>query len=618
MQIRNVAIIAHVDHGKTTMVDAILRQTGVFRENQETADRILDSGDLERERGITILAKNTAVFHDDVKINIVDTPGHADFGGEVERIIGMVDGALLIVDAAEGPLPQTRYVLHKALGRGLKPIVVINKIDRKDARPHEVLDEVLDLFIELGADDDQADFPVLWAVARDGIADSELDASRAAMQGTAPKSIKPLLDTIVTHVPPPQVDPSGPLQIMITSLEHDEYVGRIVVGRVARGQVTAGMRVTVCRSDSPNKRQARVAQLYTYAQLARRQAQSAPAGDIVAIGGVGDAEIGDTLADPEHPEPLAALTVDEPTLTMLFRVNDGPMAGLEGDYVTSRQLRDRLWREAHTNVALKVSETDSPDAFEVRGRGELHLGILIETMRREGYEFTVSKPQPVLKEIDGVLSEPLEYATVEVPQEHSGTVIELFGERKGEMANMVAGDDANVRLEFIVPARGLVGFRSKFLTETRGYGVMWHTFHGYGPHRGTIPARNTGSLVAWEAGTATAYSIVGIQERARLFIEPGAEVYEGMVIGENSRPQDLDVNIARKRQVTNMRSSTSEITEKLDAPVKLSLEDALAFINVDELVEVTPKSIRLRKVILDRSKRQHAKKREEALQGAND
>lgn len=607
MQIRNVAIIAHVDHGKTTLVDAILRQTGAIRDAQKSQDRILDSNELERERGITILAKNTAVFHGDVKINIVDTPGHADFGGEVERIIGMVDGALLIVDAAEGPLPQTRYVLQKALQANLEPIVVVNKIDRKDARPYEVVDEVLELFLELGATDEQADFPVLWAVAREGIAHKELETTEAALLGDAPRTITPLLDTIVERVPPPRVQTEGPLQMLVTQLEHDDYVGRIVIGRIERGQAKEGMGVSICRSDDPAVRQGKIAQLYTFAQLRRQAVPSAEAGDIVAMAGV-EAEIGDTVTHPAHAEPLPALTVDEPTLTVLFRVNDGPLAGKDGTYVTSRQLRERLWREARTNVALKVSETDSPDAFEVRGRGELHLSILIETMRREGYEFTVSKPQPVLKEIDGVMHEPLELAIVEVPEEHTGTVIELFGERKGEMVNMVAGDGGNVRLEFIVPARGLVGFRSRFLTETKGYGVMWHTFHGYGPHRGEIGGRTTGSLIAWEAGTATAYAILNIQERGRLFIEPGTEVYEGMIVGEHSRPQDLDVNIARKRQTSNVRSATAEIAEKLDAPAKLSLEEAMAFIAVDELVEVTPSAIRMRKRILDRTKRQHAHK----------
>lgn len=613
MQIRNVAIIAHVDHGKTTLVDAILKQTGVFRENQPTGERILDSFELERERGITILAKNTAVFYNDVKINIVDTPGHADFGGEVERSISMVDGALLIVDAAEGPLPQTRYVLQKALGRGLKPIVVINKIDRKDARPQEVLDAVYDLFIDLGADDEQIDFPVLWAVGRDGIAADDLAAAQAALAGDAPRTIRPLLDAIVRHVPAPKVDPEGPLQLLVTSLDYDDYVGRIVIGRVERGTIATGMRVAICRSDRQDVRYGKIAQLYTFAKLKRQPAESAPAGDIVALAGIEDVAIGDTVTDSEHPEPLPALTVDEPTLTVIFHVNDGPLAGREGEYVTSRQLRDRLWREAQTNVALRVYETDSPDAFEVRGRGELHLGILIETMRREGYEFTVSKPEPVLKEIDGVLCEPLEAVTVEVPQEYAGTVIELLGERKGELVQMTAGSGSNVRLEFIAPARGLIGLRNRLLTETKGYAVMWHTFHGYGPHRGPIPTRNTGSLVAWEAGTATAYAILNIQERARLFIEPGTEVYEGMVIGENSRPQDLDVNIARKKHATNVRASTAELTEKLDAPVRMSLEEALAFIAPDELVEVTPKSIRIRKKILDRTKRLQLKKRAEQV-----
>lgn len=607
MRIRNVAIIAHVDHGKTTLVDAILKETGALRDSQKGQERVLDSNELERERGITILSKNTAVFHGDVKINIVDTPGHADFGGEVERIIGMVDGGLLIVDAAEGPLPQTRYVLQKALQADLKPIVVINKIDRKDARPYEVADQVLELFLELGATDEQADFPVLWAVARDGIADPVLETAQAALRGEVPRTVLPLLDTIVERVPPPRVQSEGPLQLRVTQLEHDDYVGRIVIGRIERGEALEGMPVSICRSDDPAVRQGKVSQLYTFAKLRREAVPSATAGDIVALAGV-EAEIGDTVTDPDHPDPLPALTVDEPTLTVIFRINDGPFAGRDGTYVTSRQLRERLWREARTNVALKVSEADSPDAFEVRGRGELHLGILIETMRREGYEFTVSKPQPVLKEIDGVLHEPLEYATVEVPEEYAGTVIELFGERKGELVNMTPGDGGTVRLEFIVPARGLVGFRSRFLTETKGYGVMWHTFHGYGPHRGEIAGRTTGSLVAWETGTATAYAILNIQERGRLFVEPGTEVYEGMIVGENSRPQDLDVNIAKKRQTSNVRSATAEITEKLDAPAKLSLEEALAFIAVDELVEVTPKAIRMRKRVLDRTKRQHAHK----------
>lgn len=609
MEIRNIAIIAHVDHGKTTLVDALLKQTGVFRENEKTGERILDANPLERERGITILAKNTSVFHNGVKINIVDTPGHADFGGEVERVMGMVDGVLLIVDAAEGPLPQTRYVLQKALTQGLRPIVVINKIDRKDARPLEVVDEVLDLFIELGADDDQVDFPVLWAVARDGFAFEQLEDAIACMNGKSKGDVRPILDHIVERVPAPAVDMDGPFQMMVTNLGYDEYVGRIAVGRVERGVAKASMAVTVCRSDSNEKRNSRIAQLYTFSRLQRVPTPQAQAGDIVAIAGIDEINIGDTVTDPAHVEPLPALAVGEPTLTVVFRVNDGPLAGKEGEYLTSRHLRERLLQEAKSDVALRVHETESPDAFEVRGRGELHLGILIETMRREGYEFTVSKPQSVLKEVDGALLEPMERVEAEVPQEHMGAVIELFSEKKGEMVDMIHGDDGNVKFVFRVPARGLVGFRSRFLTETKGYGVLHHTFDGYGPHRGEIPQRTTGSVVAWEAGTATTYSIVSIQERARLFIEPGAEVYEGMIIGENSRPSDLDVNVAKKRHVTNMRSAHAEIAEKLDAPMKLSLEDALAFINIDELIEVTPKSIRLRKAILDRNRRHSLQKK---------
>ena len=608
MNIRNIAIIAHVDHGKTTLVDAILKQTGVFREHQETEERILDSHDLERERGITILAKNTAVFYNGVKINIVDTPGHADFGGEVERTMGMVDGALLVVDAAEGPMPQTRYVLQKALSRGLKPIVFINKIDRKDARPLEVWDEVLELFLDLGADDAQADFPVLWGVARDGLAADDLDEALASLGTTGERGVQPLLDCIIRHVPPPQVE-QGPLQLMVTNLDYDDYVGRIALGRIQRGVIRRGMQVGICRSDAEGVRQGRVAHLYTFSQLRREPVESAEAGEIVAVAGMESISIGDTIVDQEHPEPLPALTVDEPTITVVFRVNDGPLAGRDGSYVTSRQLRERLLRAARNDVALQVSETESPDAFEVRGRGELHLSVLIETMRREGYEFTVSKPQPVLKCIDGQLQEPLELVNIEVPTEHAGTVIELLGARKGEMLDMQSQANGTSRLVFIVPARGLVGFRNRFLTETKGQGVLHHSFHAYGPHRGEIQDRVNGSVVAWEAGTATAYAIANIQERARLFIEPGTEVYEGMIIGENSRPQDLDVNIARKRKVYNMRSSTAEITERLDAPRRLSLEDALAFIALDELVEVTPKAIRLRKAILDRTKRHSQQKK---------
>ncbi|MGI6165164.1 MAG: translational GTPase TypA [Limnochordia bacterium] len=602
MEIRNVAIIAHVDHGKTTLVDALLKETGVFRENQKTGTQILDSNALERERGITILSKNTGIFHNETKINIVDTPGHSDFGGEVERVIGMVDGALLVVDAAEGPLPQTRYVLQKAFKYNLRPIVVINKIDRKDARPYEVLEEVLDLFLDLDATEEQADFPVVWAVAREGVASLDLEDAQAQLAGKKEKSILPLLDLILEHVPQPTVDPDGPLQLLATNLEYDEYVGRLVVGRIQRGTLRRGMPVTVCRSDADWKKTAKVEYLYTFARLERTLVEEAGAGEIVAVAGIDDVSIGDTIVDPNAVDPLPALKVDEPTLTVIFRVNDGPLAGRDGKYITSRHIRDRLWREAQTNVALRVNPTGSPDAFEVRGRGELHLGILIETMRREGYEFTVSRPQPVLKEIDGQLQEPLERVFVEVPAEYSGGVILFFGQRKGEMLSMMQNENT-VKLEFVVPARGLVGFHSQFLTETRGYGVVYHTYYGYGPHRGPILERTTGSLVAYEPGTATAYAIVNAQERATLFIEPGTEVYEGMIIGENSRSDDLDVNIAKKKHVSNMRSATSDIAEKIDVPRKLTLEQALAFIASDELVEVTPKTIRLRKQVLDQSER---------------
>lgn len=608
MEIRNVAIIAHVDHGKTTLVDAFLKQTGVFRENQRTESQILDSNALERERGITILAKNTGIFHQGIKINIVDTPGHVDFGGEVERVIGMVDGALLVVDSAEGPLPQTRYVLQKAFAHNLKPIVVINKIDRKDARPYEVVEEVLELFLELDATDEQADFPVVWAVAREGIASLDLADAQAQLAQAKTRSILPLLDLIITHVPPPRVEQAGPLQLLVTNLEYDEYVGRLALGRIQRGSITKGMPVAVCRSDAPTTKTGRVEYLYTFARLERIPVEEAQAGEIVAVAGLDDVAIGDTIVDPQRVESLPALQVDEPTLTVIFRINDGPLAGREGKYVTSRHLRDRLFRELQTNVALQVNPTDSPDAFEVRGRGELHLSILMETMRREGYEFTVSKPEPVLKEIDGQLHEPLERVFVEVPNEYSGNVILFFGQRKGELLSMVSTSDNMVKLEFLVPARGLIGFHSQLLTETKGHSVAYHTFAGYGPHRGPIVHRTTGSLVACEPGIATAYAILNIQERGTLFIEPGTEVYEGMIVGENSRGEDLDVNVAKKRHVTNMRSATAEITEKLDVPRRLSLEEALAFIAADELVEITPQAIRLRKKVLRQTERHALRK----------
>ncbi len=617
LSLRNVAIIAHVDHGKTTLVDALLKQSGVFRTGEQVDERVLDSNPLERERGITILAKNTAIYYTQdqsehpVKINVVDTPGHADFGGEVERILSMVDGCLLVVDAAEGPLPQTRYVLQKALSQRLKPVVVVNKIDRRDARPYEVVDEILELFISLGADDSQIDFPLLYAAARSGVAEEDLDqALHHLKMGTG--TILPLLDAIVKHIPPPLAGEadgaSEPLQLMVTMLDHDDYVGRVAIGRIHRGSISRGQRVVYGRPGDSSKHGS-IAGLFTFERLQRVPADVANAGEIVAVTGMESLGVGDTVTDPETPRFLPPLTVDEPTLTVIFRVNDSPLAGQEGDYLTSRHLRDRLMREARNNVALRVSETDSPDAFDVAGRGELHLGILIETMRRDGYEFAVSQPQVVLKEMEsGPPHEPLEELTVEVPQSHLGTVMEMVGARKGDLTNMTQIDDETVKVEFVVPARGLIGFHSQLLTETKGYAVAYNTFHGYGPFRGSLPGRTNGSLVSWESGTVTSHAIEGIQERGQLFVGPGDTVYEGMIVGANSRPQDLDVNVCKKKHVTNMRSSTAEIAVKLDAPRTFTVEQALAYIAEDELVEVTPNHIRLRKAILDRNKRHSARK----------
>ncbi|HHW13930.1 MAG TPA: translational GTPase TypA [Firmicutes bacterium] len=614
MELRNVAIIAHVDHGKTTLVDAILKQTGAFRANQAVEERVLDSNDLERERGITILAKNTAVFYRGAKINIVDTPGHADFGGEVERILSMVDGALLVVDAFEGPMPQTRFVLLKALEQGIKPIVVINKVDRPDARPEAVVDEVLDLFIDLGADEDQLDFPVLYASARAGVADTDLERVRAALAGGG-GNVYPLLDVVLAHAPQPSGTPDHPLQLLITNLDYDDYVGRIAIGRIQNGRITAGSTVAVARGGREEVRQGKVGQLYIFETLKRVPAEEASAGEIVALAGLADVNIGDTVTDASDPRPLPPLEVEEPTLTMVFRVNDSPFAGREGQFLTSRHLRDRLYREQRVNVALRVKDTDVPDAFEVSGRGELQMAILIENMRREGYEFAVSKPQVILKKDQGQLLEPLEDLLADVPNEYVGAVIESLGARKAELANLTPLGADRTRLEFVVPTRGLVGFHSQFLTQTNGNGVMYYSFHGYGPYRGDIPHRANGAVVAWEPGTATAYAIAGIQERATLFIAPGVEVYEGMIVGENSREDDLDVNIAKKKRVTNMRSSTADIAVKLDTPRHLSLEDALAWLGPDELLEVTPKAFRLRKAVLSRDARWTIRARQASAQG---
>lgn len=595
--LRNVAIIAHVDHGKTTLVDAMLRQSNVFRANEHVAERVMDSNDLERERGITILSKNTAVMHNGVKINIVDTPGHADFGGEVERVLNMVDGVLLLVDAFEGPMPQTKYVLRKALEQNLKAIVVINKIDRPDQRVDDVYDEVLELFMELEANDDQLDFPVVLAAARDGIAKLKMDDEST--------NLEPLFELLIDAIPAPQGDINGPLQIMVTTLDYDEYVGRVAIGRIMRGSVSSGQMVAVLNGATETK--VRIGRLYTYEGLKRVEAKDAAFGDIVAIIGLNDVNIGDTIADPERPEALPAINIDEPTLSMIFSVNNSPFAGREGQFVTSRHLRDRLFREVQTNVSMSVTETDSADSFEVAGRGELHLAILIETMRREGYEFQVGKPKVINREINGKKCEPLELLTIDVPQEFMGAVMESLGTRRAELINMVelAG---YLRMEFVVPARGLIGFRSEFLTNTKGNGIMHHVFHGYAPFKGDIPGRTRGALVAFEDGETTAYGINSVQDRGVIFISPVQSVYAGMVVGENARELDMDVNPCKKKHVTNMRSSSADEAVRLTPPRILSLEQALEWINDDELVEVTPKSIRLRKAILDRNLRARERK----------
>lgn len=595
--LRNVAIIAHVDHGKTTLVDAMLKQSGIFRANEQVNERVMDSNDLERERGITILSKNTAVMYNGVKINIVDTPGHADFGGEVERVMNMVDGVLLLVDAFEGPMPQTKYVLRKALEQKLKPIVVINKIDRPDQRVEEVLDEVLELFIELEANDDQLDFPVVYAAARDGIA--KLDMADES------KDLIPLFELLLREIPAPEGDIDGPLQVMITTLDYDDYVGRVAIGRIIRGRIASGQTISVLKGDVANK--TKIGRLYSYEGLKRVEVKEAALGDIIAVTGLDDINIGDTVADAENPEALPTIKIDEPTLSMIFMVNNSPFAGKEGQFVTTRHVRDRLFKEVETNVSMKVSETDSPDAFEVCGRGELHLSILIETMRREGYELQVGKPKVIYKQIKGQLCEPMEKLTIDVPQEFMGPVMESLGTRRAELVNMVelAG---YLRLEFIIPARGLIGFRSGFLTITKGNGIMHHVFHGYAPFKGEILGRTRGALVAFEAGETTAYGIDSIQDRGTMFIAPGEKLYEGMIIGENSREVDMDVNPCKKKHVSNMRSSASEEAVRLSPPRILSLEQALEWINDDELIEVTPQSIRLRKAVLDRVQRGRARK----------
>ena len=554
-KLRNVAIIAHVDHGKTTLVDAMLKQSHIFRANEQVAERVMDSNAIERERGITILSKNTAVMYKDIKINIVDTPGHADFGGEVERVLNMVDGVLLLVDASEGPMPQTKYVLRKALEQGLKPIVVINKIDRPDQRIDDVYDEVLELFMELGADDDQLDFPVVYAIARDGIAKLDLDDES--------DSLEPLMDLLIKEIPAPQGDVEGPLQMMVTTLDSDEYVGRVAIGRIMRGKIKEGQNVVVISGDGETKE--RIGKVYVYQGLKRMEVSEAELGEIVAITGLPSASIGHTVADAENPEALPSINIDEPTLSMTFGVNTSPFAGREGQFVTSRHLRDRLYKETETNVSLCVEETDSPDTFKVSGRGELHLSILIETMRREGYELQIGKPEVIYKEINGQLCEPIENLTIEVPQEFMGTVMESLGTRKAELSNMTELK-GYLRLEFTIPARGLIGFRSEFLTNTKGNGIMNHVFRGYAPYKGDIPGRSRGSLVAFEQGETTPYGIYTLQDRGVMFISPNQMVYEGMIIGENTRELDMDVNPCKKKNVSNMRSSSSDEAIRLTPP----------------------------------------------------
>jgi GTP-binding protein len=599
-QIRNIAIIAHVDHGKTTLVDKLLQQSGIFRENEAVQERAMDSNDLERERGITILAKNTAITYKDYLINIVDTPGHVDFGGEVERIMKMVDGVLLVVDAYEGCMPQTKFVLRKALEHHLTPIVVVNKIDRPAARPAEVIDEVLDLFIELEASDDQLDFPVVYASALNGT--SSLDPEKQDDNMLA------LYETIIDHIPAPTENVDEPLQFLVTLMDYNEYLGRIAIGRVNRGVIRQGQSVAVMTRDG-SKKTARIEKLFGFQGLRRVEIEEAGAGDIVAVAGIKDINIGETIADPNNPEALPVLKIDEPTLQMTFLVNNSPFAGREGKWVTSRKLRERLFKELETDVSLRVDETDSPDAFIVSGRGELHLGILIENMRREGYELQVSKPEVIVREIDGVKMEPIERLLIDVPEESMGAVMESLGSRKAEMVNMVNNGNGQVRLEFLIPARGLIGYRTHFLTLTRGYGVMNHAFDSYGPFvGGQVGGRHEGVLVSSENGVSTLYGILSIEDRGILFVEPGTEIYEGMIVGEHTRDNDIVVNICKEKQLTNVRSATKDETVKMKTPRLFSLEQALEYLNDDEYCEITPKSVRLRKKILNKSERERAEK----------
>lgn len=592
--LRNIAIIAHVDHGKTTLVDAMLKQSGTFRANQQVMERVMDSNDLERERGITILSKNTSVHWQGTKINIIDTPGHADFGGEVERVLQMVNGVLLIVDSFEGPMPQTRFVLRKALELKLVPIVVINKIDRPDARPDEVVDEVLDLFIELGAEDDQLDFPVVYASARAGTAGLTPDSLA--------DSLTPLFSVILEHIPAPVVDLDAPFQMLVTTLDYDDYVGKITVGRIVRGTIHQNENVILIKRDESFER-VKVGKVMIFEGLKRQDVLEASAGEIVALTGLSSANIGETVACALTPEALPTIEVDEPTLSMNFMVNNSPFAGREGHFVTSRKIRERLWKEVETNVSLRVEETESADCFQVSGRGELHLSILIENMRREGYELQVSKPEVIYKIIDGVKCEPIEFLICDLHESALGSIMELLGKRKAEMANMTSLSATQLRLEFRIPARGLIGFSGDFISETRGEGMMSHVFLGYEPYKGDISGRNSGALIAFEEGETNAYGLYSAQERGNLFVDPGLHVYAGMIVGENKREQDIEVNVCKKKQLTNMRTSSADEALRLDKPREFSLEQSLEFINDDELVEITPKNVRLRKKFLDHSSR---------------
>ena len=602
-KIRNIAIIAHVDHGKTTLVDALLKQSHIFRDNEQVSERIMDSNDLEKERGITILSKNTSVMYNGIKINIVDTPGHADFEGEVERVLQMVDGVLLLVDAFDGPMPQTREVLKKALALNLKPIVVINKIDRPGAEPLKAVDKVLELFMDLNATDEQLDFPVIYASAKNGIAKMNLNDDS--------DNVSCIFDEIIKEIPAPQVDVNGPMQLLVSNISYDDYLGRIAVGRVERGTVEVGQNVVVCK-DEDKTVNGKIAKLFTYEGLKRVEAEKIEAGDIVAIAGIPDINIGETICDVNHPDKIPFVNIDEPTVSMTFSVNDGPFAGKEGKFVTSRHIRDRLMKELERNVSLKVKETDKAESFEVCGRGELHLSVLIETMRREGFELLVSRPKVIFKEIDGQKCEPVETLSVNVPDDTVGTVIQKLGTRKGEMVNMEPAEPGHTKVEFDIPARGLIGYRTEFMTDTRGAGTMSSVFKDYEPYKGEIQSRTRGVIVAFEAGKAITYGLYNAQLRGELLIGPGTEVYEGMIVGINSRNEDISVNVCKEKHLTNTRASGSDDALRLVPPLNMSLEQSIEFVQDDELVEVTPKNIRLRKKILDTKTRER-----EARRGGN-